>query len=163
MCATWRSRHPQPINQKNVNKKPSQVNLNIDHFQSPVSPIRNDILAKLWFVIINIDNTRIYSIKLLDYLYQNVMIYIILVNYRYATSKHGEFLDLRDLNIRCASESIGSLKIANIQMQNSWYVQWSSFIPRHSYIILQLSPQHHTRQSIRPKPTNEAYAVAATS
>ena len=43
-----------------------------------------------------------------------------------------------------------------IKMQNTWYVQWSSFIWTHSYTILQLSPQHHTRQSIRPKPTNEA-------
>ena len=41
------------------------------------------------------------------------MIYNILVNYRYATSKHGEFIDLRDLNIRCHILSQTCMQIPN--------------------------------------------------
>ena len=68
-----------------VNRKPSQVNLNIANFQSPVSPIKNDILAQL-MICNHIFITPAYTlIKLLDHLYQNVMIYNIGVNYRYAT------------------------------------------------------------------------------
>ena len=41
------------------------------------------------------------------------MIYNILVNYRYATSKHGEVIALRDLNIRCHILSQTCMPIPN--------------------------------------------------
>ena len=78
-------RQTSTVTPSHVNRKPSQVNFSIANFQSPVSPIKNDILAQN-MICNHILITPTYTlIKLLDHLYQNCMIYNIWVNYRYAT------------------------------------------------------------------------------
>ena len=92
------------VTPSHVNIKPSQVNLNIANFQSPVSHIKNDILAQIMICNhIPIYNTRIYSYQVIRSFIPKCydLQHLSKLSTCICDIKHGEFLDLRDINIRC--------------------------------------------------------------